>query len=584
MEGSHPARQGRGPFRHFVAARADKPMRRPPQLVHGLQDRPAPVQAAALAAQQLAVQSIYLILPGVVGAHFGLLPLDLVRFLQLSVAAMAAAAILQALPRGPVGSGYPVPSIPSPVFVAVYLMAAPGADPGTVAMLTALTGILGIGLSLLLRRLQSVVPTEVAGVVVFLIGVSLLPRAFDAVADATGGREGRGALAVLTLGLMIAVALVGGRFSRYAVLLGAAIGTLLAVLLGIGLDGAEVVLADLPWFAVPHPQLLRPAAFDASLLPAFGVALLASFASWTGDLVAFQKAADGDWRRPDTPPIRRGLVAQSIGMVLAGGIGGMVPSTSSACVGLAIATRTLARRVAVFGAAALLVLACCPKVLGLIVLLPDPVEAAMLGYVCCFMLASGCGLMTSRMLDLRRTFTVGIGIALGIGALLGLPVFSNGVLKVLGSPVTAGAAAAIVVNLLTAPLIARRASLDLRLGPGMLNELDDWVAALGGSWGARRETMQRVGHALLEVAEVLASRGVGQLRVAARHADDQVFFTILWQGERLPRPTTRPEATDLEGSAAAQEAFALWLATRHATALHQRSAGEECELRLAFAD
>jgi xanthine permease XanP len=571
--------------RRLWASRPDKPLARPPQIAHGIEETPPLAQTAALALQQMAIQAIYLILPAIVGAQFGLLALDIVNFLSLSVAAVAIVGLLQALPRGPVGSGYPVPSIPSPVFVAVYLLAAPEANLLVAGTLAVVTGAIGVVLSLLLRRLQVIVPTEVAGVVVFLIGVSLLPRAFAATGSGVM-REGlgEGELAIATLAVMILLALVGGRFARFAVLIGAALGTALSAWFGLGLRVDSGLLASAAWFALPQPELPSPGAFEAGLLPAFAVALVASLASWTGDLVAFQRAADGAWRRPDTPPIRRGLLAQSLGIAAAGAIGGMVPSTSSACVGLTIATRTLARRVAVVGSLALLLLACCPKVLALVVLLPAPVEAAMLGYVCCFMLAAGCQLMTSRMLDTRRTFTVGLGIAIGIGALLKLPTLPLAVAKFLESPVTAGAVLAILLNLATAPLVARRAAFALRLGPLIPREIDDHVDALGGAWGARRETMRRFGHALLELAEVLAGRGVAELRVQARYADEQVVASIAWTGARLPAPSPRPDAADLDGPQEAQEAFALWLATRHADEAEQREAPGGWEMRLAFAD
>lgn len=582
-----PAAQA-GFLRRLAAPRPDKEMERPPQLAFGPAEAPPPAQAVALAVQQVAIQSIYLILPGLVAAQYGLVGLDIVRFIALSVAAVGVTGLLQVLARGPVGSGYAVPSIPSPVFVAVYLLAAPGANPAVAGTLAVAAGLAGMALSVLLRRLQAIVPTEVAGVVVFLIGVSLLPRAFHAaIGDpALGGTQRL--VAVGTLGCMIAVALLGGRLARYAVLAGAAAGTVAALLLGAGLRAETGLLDTAPWFALPVPDFASPAAFDAGLLPAFGIALLASFASWTGDLVAFQRAADGGWRRPDTPPIRRGLLAQSLGMVLAGGTGGMVPATSSACVGLAIATRTLSRRVVVLGSVALIVLACCPKALALVVLLPAPVEAAMLGYVCCFMLATGCQLMTSRMLDTRRTFTVGLGLALGVGVLLDLPVLASGIGqglgRALGSPVTAGAAVAILLNLLTAPLVARRTGFVLGLGRDLQRELDDRMEALGGAWGARRETVHRLGHALLEMAELLAARGVAELRVQARHDDDEVVVQVAWQGAKLPKPAPRPDIADLDGSVAAQEAFALWLATRHALSATQRQVPGGWEMRLAFAD
>jgi NCS2 family nucleobase:cation symporter-2 len=565
--------------------RADKPLERPAQIAFALGEAPPAAQTAALVVQQVAIQAIYLILPGIVGAQYGLIALDIVNFLCLSVAAAGVAGLLQALARGPVGSGYPVASIPSPVFVAVYLLAAPGANLVVAGTMAVAAGIGGATLALLLRRLQAIVPTEVAGVVVFLIGVSLLPRAFSvAAADLAVPGFAQGELALLTLGVMIAVALKGGAFARFAVLVGAALGTAAALLLDIGVHPDTLLLQAAPWFALPRLELPAVAAFDAALLPAFGIALLASFASWTGDLVAFQRAADGGWRQPDTPPIRRGLVAQSLAVSAAGLIGGMVPSTSSACVGLAIATRTLARRVAVAGAVVLLALACCPKAMALVALLPRPVEAAMLGYVCCFMLAAGCQLMTSRMLDMRRTFTVGLGLAFGIGALLNVPGLPPLLDRLLDSPVTAGAALAIALNLATAPLVARRAEFVLQTGPAMPTEIDDRMAALGGAWGARPETMRNLGHALLELGEVLARHGVAQASVRLRHVDGQVRAAIGWEGVTLPAPAARPEARDLDGPGEAQDAFSLWLATRHALEIGRREVPGGWEMRLAFQD
>lgn len=543
-----------------------------------MEDRPGAAQTAALAAQQIGIQSIYLILPGLVGAQFGLLPLDVLNFVGLSVAAIAIAGLLQALPRGPIGSGYPIASIPTPVFVAVYLAATPGASLAAVSGAALLTGLLGLVLAGTLRRLQKVVPTEVAGVVVLLIGVSLLPRAFTAMG--TSGEQT--ALAAVTLLIMMAVALKGGALARFAVLVGAAAGTLTALAYGLGLADAAL-LGSAPWFAIPRPSLPVFGAFDATLLPPFIVALLACFASWTGDLVAFQRAADGGWRRPDTPPIRRGLLAHSTAMALSGLLGAMPPGSSSACVGLTISTRILARRVAIWGSGALLVLACCPKLLAVALAIPDPVKAAMLLYVCCFMIAAGCQLMGSRMLDTRRTFTVGLGIAIGLATLLEVPIMHQMLPPMLMAPVTAGALAAILLNLLTAPLVAQRATFTIH--PIANQALMDQVEALGGAWGARRETMSHIGHALLELSELLGERGVTDLRIQAHYATDRILVTAAWAGATLPRPAARPAAEDLEGPAAAQEAFALWLATRQADSVDQRALpGGGQELRLTFAD
>lgn len=534
-----------------------------------------------LAAQQIGIQAIYLILPGLVGAHFGLLRLDMLNFVCLSTAAIGIAGLLQVLSRGPIGSGYPIAAIPTPVFVAVYLAATPGVGIAAVSAVALLTGLLGIFLAGTLRRLQRLVPTEVAGVVILLIGVSLLPRAFAA-ASPPEAPLAYPALAFATLAVMVAVALKGGRLGRFAVLVGAVPGAVAAFLAGFG-SSAEL-LVEAPWFAVPSPIPPAITGLDPAMLPPFLVALLACFASWTGDLVAFQRAADGNWRRPDAAPIRRGLMAHSIGLGIAGLIGAMPPGSSSACVGLSIATRVLARRVAIWASVMLLVLACLPKALALLLALPDPVEAAMLLYVCCFMLASGCQLIGARMLDTRRTFTVGFGLAVGLATLLDVPILHQILPPMLHSPVTAGALAAILLNLATAPLVARSARFTIHPGSGMTQALMDQVEALGGAWGARRETAQHIGHALLELEELLAARGQGEMQVRADYAADRILVTAQWDGAGLPAPSARPDVTDLEGSDTAREAFALWLATRNAERVDQRAQASGAELRLTFVD
>ena len=593
-----PRRRFAGRLRSLADRSGDRPLTRPADIAFALDERPPPTQALGLALQHMAIQSTYFLLPGIVGAAFGLHPVDTIRFLCLSVAALGLAALLQAAKRGPIGSGYGIPAIPSPVYVAAYLLVAEtGGDPQVAAMLAAAAGALGLALAPLLRgaRLQALVPTEVAGVVVFLIGVSLLPRALAALA-AEGLPEARRPAAAMVafaaLAAMVALSLARGRPGRFGVLIGAALGGALALGLDLLPEGAAGLLARAPWLALPVPQPPPPAAvagFDAALLSAFALATLASFASWTGDLVAFQRAADGAWRRPDPAPIRRGLGAQGLGVAAAGLLGAMAPASSSACVGLAIATRTLSRAVAVLGAVLLLLLACSPKLLALFVLMPEPVKAAMLGYVCCFMLAAGCRLTTARMLDSRRVFTVGFGLCAGFAALIApeLPARA-GLPRALVAPVTAGAIVAMALNLLTAPLVARRATLTVRTGPGMHQALLDSCEALGGAWGARRETMDLVKYSLLELGELLAERGVAAFEVQARFEGETVRLLVSYPGEPLPPPVARPQAGDLLGPREAREAFAMWMALRGAQAYEQRRRGGPDgggnTLRLEFAD
>ncbi|MCX7273700.1 MAG: hypothetical protein NTV19_11070 [Burkholderiales bacterium] len=571
----------------LLSRRRDRDRIRPANIVYDLDDRPSPLQSVLLAFQSIALQSVYFVVPALVATAFSMDGPRTVDFLCVSILAIAIGALLQGLTRGPLGSGYAIPYISTPVFLGAYLLAAQSGSIEAAGGLVMAAALVGVALTLLLRRLSAVVPTEVAGVVVFLIGVSLLPRTFD-LAARSGSDPLMERLAILvalgSIAVMIVVALTRTPLARFAVLIGSAAGCVAALGLGLGAPNAAVTLAASPWFALPSPTPPDLAGLDVTLLPAFVLAVVAGMASSIGDIVAFQRAADGAWTKPDDPPVRRWLLAGMASLALAGLVGGLAPNTSSGCIGLSIATRAMARRIAVVGAGLLLLLACCPKLVALFILIPSAVKAAMLAYVCCFMIASGAQLITTRMLDARRTFTVGAGLIFGLGVLIAPEPFSHWLPRALTAPVTAGAIAALILHVLTQPFIIRSASFRVQPGAGMQQQILDQCAALGGAWGTKRDTMDRVGHCLLEMSEVLAERGAPDVNVSARFVDDQVEVTLGWQGEPLPQPSARPDVDDLMGPLAAQEAFAIWLATRQANGVHQRSAGARQEFRCEFAD
>ena len=571
----------------LLSRKRDRNRTRPAHIIYDLDDRPPSLQSLLLAFQSLALQSVYFVVPAVAATAFGMDEPRTVDFLCVSILAIAIGAVLQGLTRGPLGSGYAIPYISAPVFLGAYMLAAQSGTIEAAGGVVVVAALVGAALTLLLRRLSVVVPTEVAGIVVFLIGISLLPSAFDLAAG--GGTDPSMqhttvALSLGSLAVMIFVALTPTPLARFAVLVGAAAGCVAALSLGLGARNAEATLAASPWFALPSPTLPDMAGFDGALLPAFLLALVAFMASGIGDIVAFQRAADGAWTKPDDGPLRRGLLAGMATMAVAGLLGGMVPNSSSACVGLSIATRAMARRIVIVGSGLLLLLACCPKLVALFILMPSAVKAAMLAYVCCFMIASGAQLITTRMLDSRRTFTVGIGLIIGLGVLIAPELFAQWLPRELASPVTAGAFAALVIHLVTQPFVIRTASFRVRQGAAMQQQIVDQCAALGGAWGTKRETMDRVGHCLLELSEVLAARGTPDITVSARFADDRVEFTLGWQGEPLPKASARPDIQDLLGPIEAGEAFAMWLATRQASGVRQRATGAGQELRCEFAD
>lgn len=560
----------------FAPRSADRVPVRPATVVYGLNDKVPLASAAGLAFQHLAVQAIFLVLPVAIGARFGLDARHTTNFLCLSLLSMAIFAALQGLRRGAVGAGYQVPAIPSPIFVGIYLLCAgAGLSPSRTGALLVVAGGVALAISLLIRRPQALVPTELAGLVVVLLGVSLVPVVLGELHLLAPVLPEAAAMEIAVAGgsfvVMAAVALSRTRLAPYGVLVGAAAGWLTTALLP-GDSGIGAVLAANPWFAWPEPIWPDFTSIPVALEFGFIFAMLPATAVLLGNLLALQRAADSDWRKPDGGPLRRGLLAQALTFLATGAFGGMAPSASAACVGLSIANRTLAPVIAMLGAAMIAALAFSPKLVALFVAMPGAVKAAMVLYATCFILSTGLQLVTARMLDVRRSLVVGLGLITGLSVVIVPRLFAE-YLPALASPLTFGAMTGFLLHFATSPLMVRQASFVLPLDGSLPRVAEEETLRLGGAWAARRATMERVEHFLIEMGEVLAARGLRSLSIQARHAEGEVVVTVRFTGPPLPEPAVTPDVLSLEGEAHEQEAFGLWLATREASWVDRR-AGE----------
>ena len=242
------------------------------------------------------------------------------------------------------------------------------------------------------------------------------------------------------------------------------------------------------------------------------------------------------------------------------------------------------RPVIVGAALTLLVLvALCPKLVTLFVLLPEPVKAAMLFYVSGFIMAQGCQLVTARLLDTRRMLIVAFGLSAGIAVAVAPQAFVAS-LPALASPLSVGAMVAFVVNLVTLPLVSRRVATELPLDARAGQALADWVEGVAGAWALKRQTARAVEQALSELVEILAERGLPRVGLQARLAEDRIEITLAWTGEPLPPLPDRARPEDLLGPVDARERFAVWLATRQAQEFKPRASGEAQEVWMAFED
>jgi NCS2 family nucleobase:cation symporter-2 len=571
----------------FLARTFDRRTTRPAGIVYWLDEVPPLAPAIALALQHLAIQSIYFVIPAVLAGSLSRDPADAGRFIGLSILASALWQALQLLARGPIGSGYPIPGTHTAALVGAYALAgAAGISFGGVGAMLIVTGVACVLLTFVMHRLRLVLPNEVAGVVVFLIGVALVVLATQRLGLQPGGElpDVTRVLAVfVSLAIMALVALSRTRAAPLAVLIGALVGVPLSLWLGHGYPDAAALVDARPWIAIPEPW--TPRFGEISLVPmlAFLVAIVALKATAMGSMVVIQKGSDASWSRPDAPPVRRGLLANGIAIVAAGTIGAACPAPATAAVGLSVATGTLARRIAWIGAGMLLVAALCPKLTMLFVVLPEPIKAAMLFYIAGFIMAQSCQLVTARLLDTRRTLIVSVGLCAGIAVAVAPQAFILAV-PVLASPLAVGAMSSFLMNLVTLPLVTRSSAITVPLDGSGVPAISDWFRAVAGTWALKPQTEVVAEQSICELADLLTERGTGSLALAARLAEDRVEITLRFPGAPLPDPPKYATPHDLLGSDQERHRFAVWLATRHAHGFRQRAIGGENELWLAFED
>jgi NCS2 family nucleobase:cation symporter-2 len=571
----------------FLSRQKDHAMVRPPGLVYWHDDIPPHAMTLGLALQHLAIQSIYFVIPTVIAGSLSNDPGDATRFLCLSILAAALWQVLQLLARGPVGSGYPIPGTHTAALVGAYaLTGAMGGGFGAAGAMLMLAGALCVLLTFGMHRLRVALPNEVAGVVVILIGVALVVLGTHRLGLNTGETPPDRAT-VLALGsslaVMVAVALSRSRAAPFAVLIGALFGVPLSLYLGEQVPNAGQLLAAQPWLALPQPWAPQFEQVTFAPLSAFLIALVALKATTMGSLVMVQRNSDAAWSKPDAGPIRRGLLANAMGMLAAGLLGAASPGPATAAVGLSVATGTLARRIVWLGAGLLGCVSFCPKLVALFVLMPEPIKAAMLFYVAGFIMAQGCQLVTARLLDTRRSLIVAFGLSAGIVVAVAPHAIAQA-LPALASPLSVGAMVAFLMNLITLPLVARQSSTLVAVSPFAGRHASDWFAGVAGSWALKPGTANTIEHALAEFMDLLVEMHTAAVTITANLAEDRVELSLRWSGDELPAPPRFASAEDLMGSDASRHAFSMWLACRHSHGFRKSRTGSDNEIWLAFED
>lgn len=398
--------------------------------------------------------------------------------------------VIQAVRVGRIGSGYPLLMGTSGAFIAVSVTALAEGGPAMLATLVVISSLFQFALSERLALFRRLITPAVAGTVIMLISVTIMPITFDMMTQAPEGTPDLAAPACALTTFAATLALIfcaTGVLRLWAPMIGVVMGCLVAA--GFGIYDVDRV-AQAAWVGFPDfgswPGFNFK--FDSvfwTLFPAFIFVTLVGAIETIGDAVAIQRVA---WRKPratDFRTVQGAVAADGLGNLLSG-LAGTAPNTTySSSIALAEITGVAARRVGACVGVLFLVMALLPKLISVFLAIPDPVIGAYLLVILGVLFVLGMQVVIQDGVDYRKAVLVGVSFWVGAGFqndLFFAEYLNDWLRELLGNGMTAGGLTALLLTVfinLTGP---RRRRVETELD---MNALDKVKEFLNGFAAAR---------------------------------------------------------------------------------------------------
>ena len=422
----------------------------------------------------------------------------------LSWAAFAALSIsgvmtvLQAVRIRRLGAGYILLMGTSGAFIAVSVAALEAGGPGLLALLVAVSALFQFALAARLSLFRRVFTPIVAGTVIMLIPVTVLPIVFDMLADVPEGVSS--SAAAVSAGATLAVSVVfillaSGVWRLWGPAAGIVAGSVVAGLFGL-YDVRSVLEAD--WFGLPAGAW---PGFDFSfgtsfwtLLPAFVFVTLIGAIETVGDGVAVQRVSWRKRRAIDFRAVQGAVAADGLGNLLSG-LAATVPNTTySSSVAVAEITGVAARIVGVYVGIIFVVLAFLPKVMAIILAIPNPVVGAFSLVPLSILFVVGMKIVLRDGIDYRNGIVVGLAFWVGFG-FQNQAIFADQINPawsgLLGNGMTVGGIVAIALTLLLERTRPRR-RIRIALDADAFRRVDAFLVEFAARRGLSDEMTDRL--------------------------------------------------------------------------------------------
>jgi len=562
--------------------------KKPASLIYDVDDIPPLAVQIGAAFQHLFVISVGWIYVLLVSNAIGGTSAEAQSLIRMSMIASGVATIVQA--RRGLGNGYLCPLTCSLTYLSPVVLAGIAGGYSLMFGMLFAAGVAGMLVSHVVHRLRMLFPPEVTGLMVAMSGLQLValgcPRFLGYSKESTAADPRAMLIGLSTLfAMIIPTVWTRSKLHLFPMLIGVAAG--FAIGWATGEFHAAQLLAQMPpgFLSFPH-RAVSGLSFKAALLPPFLIAALTASLKTVGDTTLCQKVNDTAWKRTDMKSVSGGVFANGFGSAISGLLGGIGQNTASSSIGISLAAGTTSRAIALPLGLLVVGLAFFPKAAALVTALPGPAVGAMLIYSACFIILGGLQLLTSRMLDSRRIFAVGIALIFGLSVEI-MPdlyrTFPAFLKPVFSSSTSVATVLVVILSLLFRMGIKKERSLELRAGSEHLDEITQFMEDQGSAWGMRKEIVTRATDAAYEVVNNLGLLPLRSEIITLNTSWDELRLDldIEYAGPAIELASSMPAMEEM-GTEAGAAHLAGYLIRQYADRVKIREKNGVCRVSLHF--
>jgi NCS2 family nucleobase:cation symporter-2 len=228
-----------------------------------------------------------------------------------------------------------------------------------------------------------------------------------------------------------------------------------------------------------------------------------------------------------------------------------------------------------------------PKLPALLGQMPRPVIVAALLFAVSFVMINGLQIMTSRLLDARRTLIISLSVIAATAVELFPSIAASSppmIRSVVGSSLVLGTMTALVLNLLFRIGIRKSAKLEIE-GPVFDPDMvQDFFQTQGAKWAARPDIIKRAAYGTIQLIDAVAADYLreGPITIEATFDEFNLDVRIIYAGEEMRFPDVRPSFEQIRDSAEGARLLAGFMLRRNADRIRSESNADRSRVVFHF--